>query len=75
MLTQCPQKSSFLDTFLLADTSMPCEMNVVAHYPVPELSLIYRKTPICCKYVGYINKFDHNDVSVVTTSVCRTLRS
>lgn len=70
MLTQCPQKSSFLDTFLLVDTTMPCEMNVVAHYLVPEVSLIYRKTPISCIYMGYVNKFDHNYVSVG-----RTLRS
>lgn len=68
MLTQCPQKSSFLDT-LLADTTVPCEMNVVAYYLVLEASLMYKKAPICCKYMGYVNKFDHIDFSVVNTSV------
>lgn len=69
MLTQCPQKSSFLDTLLLADNTVACEMNVVAHYLVPEASLIYKKAPICCKYMGYANKFGHSDFSIVTTSV------
>lgn len=34
-------------------------MNAVAHYLVPVTPLTYRKNPICYKYMGNINKFDH----------------
>lgn len=55
---------------------MPCEMNVVAHYLVPAASLIYRKTHIYCKYMGYVNKFVYSDFFVVvTTSVVTTSQS